>query len=377
MKPFDDSIPEEIEIQHAALVSMLQQALPRPVQLTPDEQAKLIERASQRLLLTEQAVPPAEGQAVQPAGAIDASPIKKSAVHPFVVRRGPRVAQFASMLAAVLVIAAIIGASLLLFTHRPQQIGTLLPQGTPVGPVGKVTIASEEAGGLEASMEITGAPYFLSEILAVDLSLTNHSQTTFTLEGRSSVTYSFCDVPALSVDSTGESAPFYTLPQMMAIPCPSPGSTQFKPGQTISLREYYVLSGSGHVKLTEGASFLSKGGDSHGNTVITVGHSPLDGHWPTIQLNVNSHVPADRTLSFHMQGPRAFIDAPLAAQHHLLYEYNVSCQVAGGGGEIGEFIWQPIPGNEVSEPGCSGKDVKWIFAFGAPGFAIVSGNYTS
>lgn len=376
MKPFDDSIPEEIETSHAALVSMLRQAASGPVQLTGEEQAQLLERVHQRLLSTDQASSASEEQAVRPVEADDSTP-PKPAARPFAIRRAQRIMQFASMLAAVLVVAAFIGASLLLFTHRPQQeVVTSLPQGAPVGPIGKFMIASE-AGGLEASMEITGAPYFLSEIVAVDLSLTNHSHTTFMLEGRSSVTYSFCDVPALSVNSSGGNAPFYTLPQMPPIPCPGPGSTQFKPGQTISLREYYVLSGSGHVKLTEGAQFLSQVVDSHGNISITVGHSPLDGHWPTIELNVNSRVPADRTLSFHMQGPHAFIDAPLAAQHHLLYEYNVSCQVAGGGGEIGEFIWQPIQGNEVSEPGCSGKGVKWIFAFGAPGFAVVSGNYSS
>ena len=35
MKPFDDSIPEEREPSHAALVSMLRQASPAPVQLPP------------------------------------------------------------------------------------------------------------------------------------------------------------------------------------------------------------------------------------------------------------------------------------------------------------------------------------------------------
>ena len=52
MKPFDDTIPEEIETQHAA-------------------------------------------------------PIAKLASRPFAVRRGKRIARFASMLAAVLVIVAI------------------------------------------------------------------------------------------------------------------------------------------------------------------------------------------------------------------------------------------------------------------------------
>ena len=376
MKPFDDSIPEEKEPSHLLLVSMLRQASSAPVQLTQEEQAQLFERVQHRLQSPDVASVTSDEQAARPTRATGSIPPKKPAAGPVAIRRGRSMVRFASMLAAVLVVAAIISASLLLFTHRPQQEGNSLPQSASAGPVGRVSVFSE-AGGLQASMEITGAPYFLSELLQIDLTLTNHSQTTFMLDGRSSVTYSFCDVPALSVDATGGNAPFYTLPQMLDLPCPAPGFTQFKPGQTISLREYYVLSASGYVRLTEGASFLSKGVDSHGTTIITVGHSPLDGHWPTLQLNVNSHVPADRTLSFHMQGPHAFIDAPSAAQHHLLYEYNVSCQIAGGGEENGEFIWQPVQGNQVSEPGCSGTNVKWIFAFGAPGYAIVQDSYRS
>src|SRR5579863_2234185 len=168
MKPFDDSIPEEIEPSHAALVSMLRQASSTPVQLTAEEQAQLIERANQRLFSNDQAGSISEEQAVRPIEAVGSIPPKKPAARPFAIRRGNRVVQFASMLAAVLVVAAIISASLLLFTHRPQQVGTSLPRSAPVGPVGKVTIASE-AGGLEASMEITGVPYFLSELLQVDL----------------------------------------------------------------------------------------------------------------------------------------------------------------------------------------------------------------
>src|SRR6202030_3862599 len=102
------------------LVSMLRRASARPVQLTSDEQAQLIERANQRLLLTDQAAPAAEDQIPQPAGIADSIPLRKPMTHPFALRRGRRMAQFTSMLAAVLVVAALISASLLLFRHGPQ-----------------------------------------------------------------------------------------------------------------------------------------------------------------------------------------------------------------------------------------------------------------
>src|SRR5947209_6924084 len=131
MKPFNDSIPEEIETQH--LVSMLRRADPGPVQLTTDEQAQIIERAGQRLLLPNSAVSADEDHIVQPVGAIDSIPLKKPTARPPVARRGWKITRLASMLAAVLVVAAITGASLLLFQQHKTNtaISTPYPGSRP------------------------------------------------------------------------------------------------------------------------------------------------------------------------------------------------------------------------------------------------------
>jgi hypothetical protein len=178
MKPFDDSIPEEIETQHVALVSMLRRAYPRPVQLTPDEQTQIIERASQRLLLTDKAVSTSAEQAAQPVGTTGSISLKKPVAKPFAVRRRRRITRFASMLAAVLVVAAITGASLLLFTRRPQEVVSSLPKSSPIGQVGTPATVHTEAGGFEMTLSLTPGPYFLSELLAADISLTNHTDKT-------------------------------------------------------------------------------------------------------------------------------------------------------------------------------------------------------
>ncbi len=176
MQPFDDSIPEEIEPSHAALVSMLRQASPAPVQLSAEEQAQLIERVQQRLQSPDPASDISEEQAAWPIGAIGSNLPKKPAARPFVIRRGNRIVQFASMLAAVLVVAAITGASLLLFQHHQTQLIGSTP-GTIQPPAGMVTVSSS-AGDFEMMLSLTQGPYFLSELLAAQISLTNHTDKT-------------------------------------------------------------------------------------------------------------------------------------------------------------------------------------------------------
>src|SRR5579884_1140704 len=117
---------------------------------------------------------------------------------------GERISRWLNAVAAVLVIVAITGISLLLFrTHQPST------DGSPVGPVGTPVTTHVEAGRLEFSMRITPGPYFLSELFAADLSLTNHTQKTFTLEGP--YVAGGCGA-ALFLDMTGGNAPDYTLP---------------------------------------------------------------------------------------------------------------------------------------------------------------------
>lgn len=374
MKPFDDSIPEEIETQHVALLSMLRRAYPRPVQLTSDEQAQIIERASQRLLLPDQAVSAGEDRVVQPVGAINSIPLKKSASNPSAARRGRRTTRFASMLAAVLVVAAIIGVSLLLFTRRPQEVVTSLPQSTPIGPIGKVGIVSE-AGGLEASMNITGGPYFLSELLAADFSLTNNTDKTLYV-GIPFVGSSCGYVTGIQV--TGEDTPQYVIPIPTDHSCPGfVNSTQIKPGQTLTVRKYLPLTNSGHLTLTAETTFYTLTPQSQYPFPKQIS-SPLDGHWPSMQIDVASKIPANRMISYHRVGSRVFINAPTDAQHLLQYLYGVYCSdyTDQGGTGSGNYGWQALQKNVVGEPGCPGKNVQWTFAFGLPGYAIVQGKVT-
>nr|MBF6592658.1 hypothetical protein [Ktedonobacterales bacterium] len=69
--------------------------------------------------------------------------------------------------------------------------------------------AHSEAGGLTMTLHLPPGPYFLSELLPVDLSLANHSQAVVEVAGAAQATS--CN-QALYVLLTGGSAPYYQLP---------------------------------------------------------------------------------------------------------------------------------------------------------------------
>jgi hypothetical protein len=165
------------------------------------------------------------------------------------------------------------------------------------------------------------------------------------------------------------------LPVGTTPPCPSLTSN-LTPGETITLHEFLPISNSGEVTVESGARFLRTFTDSDGIQVTTNGPSPLDGHWPSINLSVAAATPADRQLTVQREGALVRINAPPAALAHLYYIYTVTCNVFSGGYEItGNFAWETIATTSVHEPTCGdGGDqiVKWSYAVSAPGFAIAS-----
>jgi hypothetical protein len=366
MKPFDDMIPEEIEPQHKELLSLLHHVYRRPAPVTAAEQEQIIGGVREHLLHSSSSAAP-EDLPVQPSAGITS---QSQALSPATARRRGRVFHLINMLAAVLVVGVIIGASLLLFTHRPQP-GRLSP---PAGPTSTPVTVHTGAGGLEASMSLTPGPYFLSELLVTDISLTNHTHTTFMLEGPPVA--NACG-SALYITVTGGGAPHYTVPVEGIPSCPAM-QTRLEPDHTLTIHQYLPLTNSGQVTLTAGARFLiTKLGPQGEET--TIGSSPLDGHWPSIQINVTSQVPPDRMLSLQQQGSQVLINAPSAARRHLLYMYIVTCEDFQGPGSTatGNFFWESISTNILHEPGCPGKNVHWTYAVSAPGYAIAAGNYPS
>jgi hypothetical protein len=371
--PFDDRIPEEAASAGPDLAPLLRQVYQQPVPLSDMEQKQILARVRERLLRARADLGPSpvQEQAVHPAEEAAALPLQPVPA-PAVPRR-LGVLRFISALAAVLVVGALIGGALLLFSHNPRSsVVTTAPAGQTYRPEAPPVTIHAEHNGLEASMTLTGGPYFLSETLAVDMTLTNHTQTTFSVEGFPAD--SPCEsVPFLEVDGGGP--PLFNFPYLGIDSCPFI-SSQLKPGQTFTIHHYETLTASGKLKLTEGARFLVTETDANGNQSTTDGPSPLDGYWPSVTIQVSPQVPQDYQLSFKQEGSQVSVIAPAGAQSHLLYIYYVGCQdkQGPGGTETGDAMWRPLSTTTVKEPGCPGINIHWDFAFSAPGYATVSGS---
>jgi hypothetical protein len=291
-----------------------------------------------------------------------------------------RITHRLNQVVAALVVIAIIGVSFLLFrTYRPSSSPSSSSvngssSGPAIGALGTPITSHVLANGLEFNMRLTPGPYFLSELTVADMTLTNHTQKTFTLQGPLSSTP--CGA-AVGLDMTGGTAPNDSiLPASGVVPCPFT-QTQFKPGETLTFHQYIPLLSSGAITLTPGARFLQIQIEN-GIQTLTNAKDPLDGHWPSIKIHVSSRVPVDRKITLQQDGAQVQINAPAPARSHLNYIYSVTCDAFQGGTVGGTSGWESISTTTLHEPDCGdygNKNIYWYFGVSSPGYAIVSGKY--
>jgi hypothetical protein len=265
---------------------------------------------------------------------------------------------------AMLIVAGFIGVTLALASHHAAS---------PAGPVGAPVTRMAQASGLDFEMQVTPGPYFLGELLKADLSLTNDSGTTYTLQGPSVA--GPCGA-AVYVYISDARSPQYQLPVDDMHSCPLMMS-QLTPGQTITLHEFLPLSNSGTVTLQSGANFLKTIAGPDGSKSMTNGPSPLDGRWPSLTIAAAATPPLDREITLQREGTQVQIDAPTALAQ-LFYIYTVTCNAFQGGTVgTGNYAWQPISTTTLHEPNCGdygNQVIQWSYAVSAPGYAIASGD---
>lgn len=365
MKPFEDILPEE---EGNDLVELLQEEHPTPLDLTPTEQEQITRQVRQRLLQTP---PDAVTDKEYEPGQVLMAPVSR----PPATRR-QRIVRLVSSLVAVLVMGVIIASAFLLFT--PHQTSVIDATISPVRAPGTTSV---QAGGFEMTLGITPGPYFIGEMLEVNIALTNHtSKTQWVNSPFSKSACGYTDgietqenlKPAFELPPTGHRCPFGAA-----------GHVQISPGQTLIAQKYFVLQWSGSITLTSAIGFLEPSKDQWYQPV----KSPLEGHWPKLHITVASQVPQDRQLTAHVTAPRVTIDAPAPARAHLQYLYDKVCTNATGSQPVpgpvpesdftGNFGWESLPGTTLNLPGCSMKHIAWDYAIGAPGYAVVTGQAQS
>ena len=295
------------------------------------------------------------------------------------------------VLVAALVIAALLGSTLLLLRSRAPSPESN-PRPTPsVGPVGTPVKVQSQAGGLEMTMQITPGPYFLSEMLAADVTLTNHSQTTYWLEGtwdNPGIQDDHCHLPLKVVMSGGGSPDDTQLEHNVtaAIACyGTAGTTQVLPNQTLTISGYLALTSSGSLTLEARGTFQTAALGQDGVVHIVPSSGPLDGHWPSLRISVQGQVPAQRLITLHAQPAQVVVDAPSTARGRLLYLSTYDCVDRNSSQHSGGGYWINLTTKVIAKPQCGysimngtptyATFVRWVYAVGAPGYSIATGTY--
>jgi hypothetical protein len=228
--------------------------------------------------------------------------------------------------------------------------------------------AVRHANGLQLSFHFPDGPLFLRELLPVTVSLTNHSPTV--------VMYWGWPVPTacrsgLVVVESGGMPPLYNPPVLAHPHCPGPPPRKLGQGRTLTLALLVPLTASGRVTLSAQAEFVSTARRSGGGTSLTGGPGPFASGWPSLNIHVSPHAPANRLLHLRRAGARVYVTAPPGASSHLVYQVSATCS----GGATGNPDWQPLTGRVIDEPGCPGSNETWAVLVGAPGYAIASAVY--
>src|ERR1019366_64213 len=163
MRPFEDRIPEEMEEKQEKLITLLRRAYSQEQQLPESVQQEAILFVEERLTRMKQ--DEKQLSIGQPGQVIGSSLLKQRSR----LTRSKRIIQAMGALAAMLVVSALIGSTVLVFslhTHHSQTKLTSPP--TFAKQAGIPDSVDVKWNGLEMSMKVMPGPYFLGELLTID-----------------------------------------------------------------------------------------------------------------------------------------------------------------------------------------------------------------
>jgi hypothetical protein len=399
MNSFNEKQPEEKDPEYEALMTLLQHVNLDAMFVDPHEQAQALSKVRARLFPADHEGSPPDAHEMPELSSLPSKPrARKSAQD----QRG-RFMHLINVLAAVLVIMVLMSSILLLFgpwspLHQ-DYIGTTTPTETFGAP--------RKVGSLEMSLKITSSPYFLNELLEVDLMVTNPTPTPYSLFPTDYVD-PLCS-QLLNIVTTDGGSP-HTLDfhhYWTGLPWPSrncfPLSPRRPPGigflvlahQTFTYKSFIQLTSSGHVTLTAkqmslwvrtqtdsgifaGALDRERGYGPIGYTAQTdsgIFAGALD---DTLHLFVSPHVPSDRQLSKQEQKAQVVVSGPPAVNGHLFGRIGSVCPGPGGGtviGDLGQLSGTTVvlkqPSGTCGDNGP--KPLWWTYVVGAPGYTLVFG----
>ena len=368
----NDLYPEEQDPDFEELIALLRHDDLNPSRIDPGEHEQMIANARARLF-------PKDTEMTQPEiselVSLPIKPMTKRGRHGILVR-------LINVIAAVLVVALLVGSALLFFGPLLRDRLSAIPSKGTFG-------APRKVGNLEMRLRITPGPYFLNELLEVDLVVTNPTHTTDSLAPARFVDPTCAQL--LDIVTTGGGSPhaldfqyYWTGP--LRTPNCSPLASGMDPAmgipvsahQTLTYQQYVQLTSSGYVTLTAKLGSLrvyayTRSGVSHPSNIVA---GALDG---TLQLFVSPHASADRQLSVKEQKGQVVVSGPPAVRGRLFGRIGSVCPGSGGGTDIGG-LGQP-PGTTVvldtlvvGVCGDNGpRPLWWTYVVGVPGYTLVAG----
>jgi RNA polymerase sigma factor (sigma-70 family) len=248
MNGFDEKQLEEKDPEHEELLTLLQHANLDAMFVDPQDQEQTISKVRARLFPTDHEVAQPDAHEMSELGSLPSNPRA----------RHERIVRLVNVIAAVLVVAVLIGSVLLLFGPWSPLRQNHLGSGPPIGPVGAPVLFKDVTiNGFESAIKITPGPYFLGELLEVDLAITNHTHTTYWLIPEVS-TCAFLQVASSgggSPNNTDVQRSWTSLPELLKCNWPWPtianpwGGIEEFATQTITVKQYVQLTSSRHVAL--------------------------------------------------------------------------------------------------------------------------------
>jgi len=158
-------------------------------------------------------------------------------------------------------------------------------------------------------------------------------------------------------------------------------SQSIPPNQTMHmLSKYVVLTNSGHITLTAliGLAKPVPGqSNSYGSLPRSLPNSdPLAGHWPSLQINVQARIPADRLITGQQKGTQVTIEAPPLVRSQLLYIDVLRCDLNSGPNQnkLTTLILQQPPCDDYMHGHPPNRFIKWTYVVVAVGYAVFSGS---
>ncbi|HET8911411.1 MAG TPA: hypothetical protein VFN23_08120 [Ktedonobacteraceae bacterium] len=238
-----------------------------------------------------------------------------------------------------------------------------------------------ESMGIEMSIYMEPGPYFRNELVAVDLTLTNHSDTTWYVGspfGSFTCGSGNVFIPRTNIQTQLPPDPIFGIDTIHCNPG-AEGHAALLPGQTLFAHKFQYLSYSGQITERPDIGLYKTVRESllPSSPSFYISYVLVPTNWPAIQMNIAPTTPTNRLIPFSTTAKQVLINAPANIRSQLQYHYRLVCLLPDQNDRTytltnGNNGWETLKTTNLSRPYCASEHGVWFVEFGAPGYAVTS-----